>query len=68
MIYVPAPAHMRNTMTKPSDEEYRTTARVQYADDNLEIDDRAIVSHSDDGAWVAAWVWVDANDVETPAS
>lgn len=42
----------------------RQRARDQYADDDCEIDDDAIVSMGDDpGAFVAAWVWVDLSDV-----
>jgi hypothetical protein len=33
-------------------------ARELYANDELEIDDNAIISQADDGCWVAAWVWV----------
>ena len=35
-----------------------TAARLEYASDELEIDDTPAVSPSDDGTWVAAWVWV----------
>jgi hypothetical protein len=48
-----------------SDEEARQLAREAWASDDLEIDEDAKVSHAEDttgpsGAWVAAWVWVDA--------
>lgn len=36
-------------------------ARALYAngsDDNIEIDDHALVSKCDNGVWVQAWVWV----------
>ena len=51
------------------DEEYRKAAKAQYQDDGtLEIDDNAVVSISDspdpDGAYVAAWVWVTAEEAE----
>lgn len=42
-------------------EKYRAAARAQYADgsnNDIEIDADAIVSESDEGAFVAAWVWV----------
>lgn len=43
---------------------YVSTARAQYnRDGEVEIDDNAVVSRGDDGgAYVAAWVWVDAQD------
>jgi hypothetical protein len=31
---------------------------VAVSDNELEIDAEPVVSISDDGAWVAAWVWV----------
>lgn len=42
-------------------------AREMYAqgsDDNIEIDDDALVSEGDGGAWVQAWVWVPAGGAE----
>lgn len=36
-------------------------SRKLYAngsDDNIEIDDNAKASRSDDGIWVAAWLWL----------
>lgn len=33
-------------------------------DGECEIDDSAVVSHSEDGAYVMAWVWVDRTQVE----
>ena len=38
-----------------------STARTIYADgsdDNIEVDDGAVISVGEDGAWVSAWVWV----------
>jgi hypothetical protein len=43
------------------DEDVRNLARRQYAmgsSDDVEIDTDAVVSETDDGWWVAAWVWV----------
>ncbi len=47
------------------DEAYREAAISEYADEGrIEIDSNALVSHGDDdGAYVAAWVWVDRDDV-----
>lgn len=38
--------------------EYISRARA-YCDHDLEVDEEPLVSIGDDGAWVAAWVWVD---------
>ncbi len=58
-------------MTKPAinveqdrDKLYRNTAVKFLSDDELEIDDDALVSKSDGGAWVQAWVWISRADVE----
>ena len=34
------------------------------SDDNIEIDDDALVSEGDGGAWVQAWVWVPAGGAD----
>jgi hypothetical protein len=41
-----------------NDQDFRQAALENYATDDIEIDSDAEVSHSDTGAWVAAWVWV----------
>lgn len=33
-------------------------------DDDLEIDSAPLVSESDDGAWVGAWIWVAKPNIE----
>lgn len=45
------------------------TARKLYAnhpDDNIEVDDDALVSRAPDGSgyWVEAWVWVEVPEAE----
>jgi len=45
-------------MEDPRDEIYREMAREEYGSDECEIDDNAVVSYGEDGAFVAAWVWV----------
>ena len=46
----------------------RATSRVvqaandMYASDLVEIDPETVVSESDEGAWVMAWVWVPKED------
>lgn len=37
----------------------RIRAVEVYATDEVEIDDKAMVSRADEGLWVAAWVWLD---------
>jgi len=47
--------------------EQLTAARAAYAlrsDDNLEIDEEALVSEGEGGVWVQAWVWM--SDEEMP--
>ena len=41
-----------------TDEYLRDAAREQYGSDDCEIDADAVVSRGDDGAFVAAWVYV----------
>jgi len=46
---------------------YVERARELYGDDDLTVDDDAVVSDADGGAWVAAWVWVpDDNEPKVP--
>jgi predicted dehydrogenase len=49
-----------DSQTGPRAEAYRKAAREQHEDEGtLEVDDNAVVSFGDDdGAYVAAWVWV----------
>ena len=37
-------------------------ARALYQEDDIEIDDDALVSRAEDGFWVQAWVWVGNDD------
>lgn len=42
-------------------------AHDRYAEpsnDSIEIDPETVVSESDDGAWVMAWVWVPKEDAD----
>ena len=43
-------------------QSYRETAKKHYGSDEIEIDDDAEVSISENGAFVQAWVWVDCED------
>ena len=58
------------TRVVPTDEAIRQMAKDQYqSDGTLEIDSEAVVSISEDqhgpqGAYVAAWVWVDFEEQE----
>lgn len=52
-----------------TDEQYRHAAREEFHEDGvIEIDPDAKVSRNDDdpeeGAYVQAWVWVDAEDAD----
>lgn len=38
-------------------------ARAVYQNDDVQIDDDALTSHTDDGVWVQAWVWLPKEDV-----
>lgn len=50
------------TWVKNSDEPgnhwYRDSAKAIYGSDDIEIDNDAVVSRGDAGAFVQAWVWV----------
>lgn len=35
-------------------------ARKKYGSDTIEIDDNAEISQAEEGAWVAAWLWISA--------
>lgn len=39
-------------------------ARNEYVTDEVEIDDEPELSPSEDGCWVAAWVWVSNEDIK----
>lgn len=41
------------------------TAARKECNDELEIDDFPLVSPSDDGVWVSAWIWVPRDDETT---
>lgn len=55
---------MSAPLTENEIEEYRRRARDLYSsggifsDGDIDVDENAAVSHSDEGAYVAAWVWV----------
>ena len=55
-----ADLHTLGPVNVPTDDQYRTAARAEYAcEGDVAIDDNAIVSRGDEkGAYVAAWVWV----------
>ena len=46
---------------EPTDQEYRDSVQTN---DELEVDDNAVVSQTDNGAFVQAWVWVRRSDVK----
>jgi hypothetical protein len=50
----------RQQAEEPHLSHYVSAARDRYVDEGvIEIDDHPVVSNSEDGAYVAAWVWVD---------
>jgi hypothetical protein len=45
---------------------YVAEAKLQYekqSDNDLEIDENPAVSIAEEGAWVAAWVWVSGEEI-----
>jgi hypothetical protein len=64
-------AKTAKTMTH---DDYRTAARDSYtgcgghySDGDIDVDEDAVVSESDEGAYVAAWVWI-PNAIDTDES
>lgn len=49
--------HTPDTAT-PAQIDAARTMYAQGTDYSIEIDDGALVSNADEGAWVQAWVWV----------
>lgn len=47
----------------PADDPAVASAREHYANDDLEIDDRAILSVGDTGTWVSAWVFIPRSEL-----
>lgn len=50
------------TCAETTDQRFRDAAPNREGE--CEIDDYAVVSQSEDGAYVMAWVWVDRTEVE----
>ena len=48
----------------PDDETYRSRATEIWCNEEVQIDGDAMVSASDSGAWVQAWVWVDNSNLD----
>lgn len=64
-VYTP-PAEQRD-LAIAAEDAIRARAREMYHDEGtLEIDDNAIVSQSEGGCYVAAWVWVPDEGEEVP--
>ena len=49
-------------MMKDEEDRYRSQAVEEYCGDDIQIDSRAEVSLAEVGAWVAAWVFVQAEE------
>ncbi|WP_234265166.1 hypothetical protein [Hydrogenophaga sp. NFH-34] len=57
----------RLEQTGGDQEEVIQMARRAYCDDDdIQIDEDAEVSETDDGAWVSAWVWVSTEEMMDP--
>lgn len=46
--------------------EAAAKAVKQFADDDVQFDDRVFLSEADDGCWVSCWVWVAMGPSTTP--
>lgn len=44
--------------------DYRRVAQFLYANQELEIDDTAVVSIGEGGAWVSSWTWITEEEVQ----
>lgn len=52
-------------LAEPDGDLYVQAAKqIVAGDDDLEIDEQSVLSPSDNGSWVLAWLWVDAEVVE----
>jgi hypothetical protein len=50
----------------PNENRYvKAARRMWHRDGEIEIDDWPLISPSDDGAYVQAWVWVYNDDLES---
>ena len=51
-----------DTPFRSEEDRFRWEAMEEYCGDDIQIDSRAEVSLAVDGAWVAAWVFVQAEE------
>lgn len=51
----------------PEEASYRAAAQAEVTDE-LEVDDNAVVSIGDDGAFVMAWVWIENENEDEEAA
>jgi hypothetical protein len=51
------------TMKKEAKKALIREARVEFADSTIQIDDNAKISGTEKAAWVAAWVWVELDEL-----
>ena len=58
---LPDLAKVLEDMRQASDEEVQRAQRL-YASDEMEIDDFAYTSESDEGVWVQGWVWLSKSE------
>ena len=53
-----AQAESTRAQATPDEIDAARKAYAHGSDDNIEVDDNALVSRGEDGVWVQAWVWV----------
>lgn len=64
-VFEDARASFRIEPETPLETRYRLRAKACWHDEGrIEIDDGAVVSASEEGAYVQAWVWLDREDEE----
>ena len=49
---------LRRLSKDNSDAALISAARDQWSQEEIQIDEDAVISETDDGAWVMAWVWM----------
>lgn len=60
----PRESMLASPISERIQQRYRAAAKEAYhSQGEIEIDDNAVVSHSEEGAYVQAWVWVSIDDL-----
>ena len=67
------PADIAKAVYDETDDDSRSTegererARSEYcapSSDTIEVDDDALASRGEDGVWIAAWVWLQGDEID----